>query len=45
MEHFSKTGVGEYLELIRQAINEGQEKGCFRPGIDARIASNPRDED
>jgi TetR/AcrR family fatty acid metabolism transcriptional regulator len=39
MEHFSETGVADYLELIRRVINEGQEKGFFRPGIDARIAA------
>jgi TetR/AcrR family fatty acid metabolism transcriptional regulator len=39
MAQFSETGVGEYLELIRGVIREGQQKGVFRRGIDERVAS------
>jgi len=39
MEQFSATKVTEYLELIRQVIEEGQQKGVFRQNLNTTIAS------
>ncbi|HJZ66687.1 MAG TPA: TetR/AcrR family transcriptional regulator [Blastocatellia bacterium] len=39
MEQFSATGVAEYLDLIRGAIEEGQLSGVFRPEINTKIAA------
>jgi len=39
MEQFSATKVAEYLELIRQVISEGQQRGVFRRNLNTTIAS------
>lgn len=39
MEEFSAAGFGEYLDLIRKAIDEGQAKGVFRRDINAVVAA------
>ncbi|HMG33894.1 MAG TPA: TetR/AcrR family transcriptional regulator [Blastocatellia bacterium] len=39
MEQFSATKVTEYLELIRQVIQEGQQRGVFRKNLNTTIAS------
>lgn len=39
MEQFSETRITEYLDIIRSIILEGQERGLFRPSVDANIAS------
>ena len=39
MEQFSETRVSEYLDLIRQVIQEGQRRGQFRSSIDTTVAS------
>ena len=39
MEQFSATKVTEYLELIREVIEEGQRRGVFRSGINTKIAA------
>ncbi|HSE35759.1 MAG TPA: TetR/AcrR family transcriptional regulator [Blastocatellia bacterium] len=39
MEQFSATKVTEYLELIREVIEEGQQSGVFRSGLNTKIAA------
>jgi len=36
MERFSQTGLRDYLEVIQQTIEDGQARGVFRPGLNAR---------
>jgi TetR/AcrR family transcriptional regulator, fatty acid metabolism regulator protein len=48
MEEFSATGFGEYLDIIRETIEEGQQKGIFRrdlkPIVGAKILYGALDE-
>jgi TetR/AcrR family transcriptional regulator, fatty acid metabolism regulator protein len=37
MEQFSATKVTEYLELIREVIEEGQRRGVFRNGLNTKL--------
>ena len=37
MEQFSATGVTEYLELIRRAIQEGQKRGVLRKELNSTL--------
>jgi TetR/AcrR family fatty acid metabolism transcriptional regulator len=37
MEQFSATKVTEYLELIREVIEDGQRLGVFRSGLNTKI--------
>jgi TetR/AcrR family fatty acid metabolism transcriptional regulator len=39
MEQFSATKVTEYLELIRDVIEEGQRRGVFRAGLNTKIVT------
>jgi TetR/AcrR family transcriptional regulator, fatty acid metabolism regulator protein len=39
MEEFSATGFAEYLEIIRQAIIEGQKSGVFRTDLNSTVCS------
>src|SRR5690242_4147648 len=39
MEEFSAAGFAEYLDLIRQTIEEGQETGAFRTDVKPIIAA------
>jgi len=39
MEQFSATKVTEYLELIREVIEEGQRSGVFRPGVNTKVVA------
>lgn len=39
MEQFSATKVAEYLELIREVIEEGQRDGVFRPALNTKVVS------
>ncbi|MEK6284345.1 MAG: TetR/AcrR family transcriptional regulator [Acidobacteriota bacterium] len=39
MEQFSATKVTEYLELIREAIEEGQRHGVFRSGLNTKVVA------
>jgi TetR/AcrR family fatty acid metabolism transcriptional regulator len=39
MEQFSATKVTEYLELIREVIEEGQRSGVFRSGLNTNIVA------
>ena len=39
MERFSTTGLGDYLRLIQQTIEEGQARGAFRSGVSPRTAA------
>lgn len=39
MEQFSATKVTEYLELIRDVIEEGQRSGVFRPGVNTKVVA------
>ncbi len=39
MEQFSATRVTDYLELIRGVIEEGQQRGVFRRGLNNTIAA------
>ena len=39
MEQFSATKVTEYLDLIRDVIEEGQRDGVFRSGLNTKIAA------
>ena len=39
MEQFSATKVTEYLELIREVIEEGQRSGVFRSGLNTKIVA------
>jgi TetR/AcrR family fatty acid metabolism transcriptional regulator len=39
MEQFSATKVTEYLELIREVIEEGQRAGVFRSGLNTKIVA------
>lgn len=39
MEQFSATKVTEYLELIREVIEDGQRRGVFRSGLNTKIAA------
>ncbi len=39
MEQFSATKVTEYLDQIREVIEEGQKKGVFRRGLNTTIAA------
>ena len=38
-EQMPETRISEYLDIIRTVIREGQERGRFRPAVDANIAS------
>ena len=40
MSLFSRGRLGEYLSLVRNIIEEGQELGCFRRGINPGLATN-----
>jgi TetR/AcrR family fatty acid metabolism transcriptional regulator len=37
MEQFSATKVTEYLELIREVVEEGQRRGVFRPALNTKV--------
>jgi TetR/AcrR family fatty acid metabolism transcriptional regulator len=37
MEEFSAAGFAEYLSLIRQVFEEGQQAGMFRPELNAKL--------
>ena len=37
MEEFSAAGLAEYLRLIREAFEEGQRAGLFRPELNATL--------
>jgi TetR/AcrR family transcriptional regulator, fatty acid metabolism regulator protein len=39
MEQFSATKVTEYLDLIREALEEGQRRGVFRSGLNTKVAA------
>jgi len=39
MEQFSATKVSDYLELIRGVIEEGQQQGVFRRGLNTTIVA------
>jgi TetR/AcrR family transcriptional regulator, fatty acid metabolism regulator protein len=39
MEQFSATKVTEYLELISSVIEEGQQSGVFRSGLNTKIVA------
>jgi TetR/AcrR family fatty acid metabolism transcriptional regulator len=39
MEQFSATKVTEYLELIREVLEDGQRSGVFRAGLSTKIAA------
>ncbi len=39
MEEFSATGFAEYLNIIRQAIVDGQKQGIFRDDLSATVCS------
>ena len=39
MEQFSATKVTEYLELIRQVIEEGQQQGVFRATLNSTVTA------
>lgn len=39
MEEFSAAGFGEYLNIIREIIAEGQKQGVFREDLNATICS------
>lgn len=39
MEEFSAAGFGEYLDLLRQIIDQGQRAGVFRKELNAKVAS------
>ena len=39
MQEFSAAGFGEYLEIIRQTIEEGQTSGAFRKDIRSVVAA------
>jgi len=39
MERFSTTGLGDYLALIQQTIEDGQARGAFRRTISARTGA------
>ena len=39
MQEFSAAGFAEYLELIHQAIKDGQQSGVFRQDLNATVCS------
>lgn len=39
MQEFSAAGFAEYLDLIFQAIKDGQQSGVFRPDLNATVCS------
>jgi TetR/AcrR family transcriptional regulator, fatty acid metabolism regulator protein len=39
MEEFSAAGFAEYLDIIRQTIVEGQQKGIFRGDLNSTVCS------
>lgn len=39
MEQFSATRVAEYLDLIREALEEGQRRGVFRRGMNTKVVA------
>lgn len=39
VEEFSAAGLAEYLRLIREAFEEGQRRGIFRPELNAKIVA------
>src|SRR6185295_18361551 len=39
MEQFSATKVTEYLELIREVVEEGQRNGAFRKGLNTKVVA------
>jgi TetR/AcrR family transcriptional regulator, fatty acid metabolism regulator protein len=39
MERFSTTGLRDYLHVIQQTIEDGQDRGVFRKSISARTAA------
>jgi TetR/AcrR family fatty acid metabolism transcriptional regulator len=39
MEEFSATGFAQYLDIIRQAIVEGQSQGVFRKELNATVCA------
>lgn len=39
MEEFSAAGFAEYLGVIRQTVEEGQQAGVFRPELNAKVVA------
>ena len=39
MERFSSTFLRDYLGIIREAIEDGQRAGLFRPGVSPTVAA------
>ena len=39
MEQFSATKVTEYLDLIREVLEEGQRRGVFRPRLNTKVVA------
>jgi TetR/AcrR family transcriptional regulator, fatty acid metabolism regulator protein len=39
MEEFSAAGFAEYLGILRRIFEEGQRKGVFRKGLNAKVAA------
>jgi TetR/AcrR family fatty acid metabolism transcriptional regulator len=39
MEQFSTTYLAEYFQIIREIIEDGQQRGIFRPQLNPRIAT------
>jgi TetR/AcrR family fatty acid metabolism transcriptional regulator len=39
MAEFSAAGLAEYLRLIREAFEEGQRAGLFRPGLNPKVVA------
>jgi TetR/AcrR family transcriptional regulator, fatty acid metabolism regulator protein len=39
MEEFSAAGFAEYLNLIRETVEEGQKAGVFRPDLNAKVVA------
>lgn len=37
MEQFSKTYLAAYLQMLREIIEEGQQSGAFRSGLNAKL--------
>ncbi len=40
MSEFARGRLGEYLSMVREIIEEGQETGIFRPSINSALATN-----
>jgi TetR/AcrR family fatty acid metabolism transcriptional regulator len=39
MEQFSTTYLAEYLQMLREIIEEGQREGLFRKGINSKLVA------